>query len=441
MEPLVLSLIEIVCKNNVNGYNKIMSLLQKNNIITNIDNHETIIKKNIIKDVILHILDTSNEVSNNLQLELLSPLQSYELDNNLQLLIPNQYNYNRYNNYIEICELGSGSYGHVYKTYHNFEQNYYAIKKIELTEQIGEIDKNAFREIQLFSKLEHPNIVRYYSSWIYNTTLYIQMELCDYTLRHYIDNLMMDDDMLTRCKYFNYIIKGIQYLHNNNIIHRDIKPSNIMFKNGHVKICDFGLSRYISKNNSNSISKNNSNSISKKINLIMDNTLLCGDNEPLYNDGGGDEPFYNNDVPLCNDGDCEPLYNDCEPLYNDCEPLKNNKIIIKNDNLSLTCDVGSSIYRAPELEREYKYYNNKIDVYSLGIIFIEMLLVNYKTQHEKYKYITAIINSRKKPLPYLITNNFDDIIINMICKNHNKRLSINDITIIYKDNTKICKYN
>ena len=404
MEPLVLSLIEIVCKNNVNGYNKIISLLQKNNIITNIDNHETIIKKNIIKDAILHILDTSNEVSNNLQLELLSPLQSYELDNNLQLLIPNQYNYNRYNNYIEICELGSGSYGHVYKTYHNFEQNYYAIKKIELTEQIGEIDKNAFREIQLFSKLEHPNIVRYYSSWIYNTTLYIQMELCDYTLRHYIDNLMMNDDILTRCKYFNYIIKGIQYLHNNNIIHRDIKPSNIMFKCGHVKICDFGLSCYISKNNSNSISK--------KINLIMDNTSLCGDDEPLYNDGGGDEPLH-----------------------------LNNKIIIKNDNLSLTCDVGSSIYRAPELEREYKYYNNKIDVYSLGIIFIEMLLVNYKTQHEKYKYITAIINNRKKPLPYLITNNFDDIIINMICKNHNKRLSINDITIIYKDNTKICKYN
>lgn len=417
MEPLVLSLIEIVCKNNVNGYNKIMSLLQKNNIITNIDNHETVIKKNIIKDAILHILDTSNEVNNNLQLELLSPLQSYELDNNLQLLIPNQYNYNRYNNYIEICELGSGSYGHVYKTYHNFEQNYYAIKKIELTEQIGEIDKNAFREIQLFSKLEHPNIVRYYSSWIYNTTLYIQMELCDYTLRHYIDNLMMDDDILTRCKYFNNIIKGIQYLHNNNIIHRDIKPSNIMFKNGHVKICDFGLSRYISKNNSNSISK--------KINLIMDNTFLCGDGKLLCGDG----------KLLC--GDDEPLYNDGgdEPLH------LNNKIIIKNDNLSLTCDVGSSIYRAPELEREYKYYNNKIDVYSLGIIFIEMLLVNYKTQHEKYKYITAIINSRKKPLPYLITNNFDDIIINMICKNHNKRLSINDITIIYKDNTKICKYN
>jgi serine/threonine protein kinase len=117
----------------------------------------------------------------------------------------------------------------------------------------------------------------------------------------------------------------------------------------------------------------------------------------------------------------------------------NNIIFYDKDrnNLSLTCDVGSSIYRAPELEREYKYYNNKIDVYSLGIIFIEMLLINYNTQHEKYKYITAIINNRKKPLPYLITNNYDDIIINMICKNHNKRISINDITIIYKDNKKV----
>jgi serine/threonine protein kinase len=105
-----------------------------------------------------------------------------------------------------------------------------------------------------------------------------------------------------------------------------------------------------------------------------------------------------------------------------------DKIIVKNsDKLSLTCDVGSSIYRAPELEREYKYYNNKIDVYSLGIIFIEMLLVTCKTQYEKYKYITTIINNRKKPIPYLITNVYDDIIINMICKNHNKRISINDI--------------
>lgn len=404
MEPLVLSLVEIVCKDNVNGYNKLMSLLQKNNIITDTIPNDIIIKKNVITNAILHILngDNGTEGGNNLQLEAVPsmhletvPSTYLETVSSLQLQLQEPtlldlFTLNRYNNYTEICELGSGSYGNVYKTYHIFEQSFYAIKKIESKYQYGTIDKNIFREIQLFSKLEHPNIVRYYSSWFYNTTLYIQMELCDYTLRHYIDNLIHNDDILTRCKYFNDIIKGIQYLHNNNIIHRDIKPSNIMFKSGHIKICDFGLSRYIH------IGTNNSNRTLIKA-REQDHNII----------------FFDED--------------------------NNNKIIVKgddndndkNNNLSLTCDVGSSIYRAPELEKEYKYYNNKIDVYSLGIIFIEMLLISYNTQHEKYKYITAIINNRKKPLPYLITNNHDDIIINMICKNHNKRIPINDINIIY----------
>ena len=157
---------------------------------------------------------------------------------------------------------------------------------------------------------------------------------------------------------------------------------------------------------------------------------LHDDREHLHN---GDMEHLHDDGENLHNGDMEHLHDDGENLHGDMEHLHgdDNKIIIKNDNLSLTCDVGSSIYRAPELEREYKYYNNKIDVYSLGIIFIEMLLVNYKTQHEKYKYITAIINSRKTPIPYLITNDYDDIIISMICKNHNKRIPINDINIIY----------
>lgn len=43
--------------------------------------------------------------------------------------------------------------------------------------------------------------------------------------------------------FFYKILKGIEYLHLNNVIHRDLKLDNILIdKNMNPKICDFGIS-------------------------------------------------------------------------------------------------------------------------------------------------------------------------------------------------------
>ncbi len=40
--------------------------------------------------------------------------------------------------------------------------------------------------------------------------------------------------------------RGLAYLHDRGIVHRDLKPANIFYEDGHVKIGDYGLSKFIS---------------------------------------------------------------------------------------------------------------------------------------------------------------------------------------------------
>jgi len=42
------------------------------------------------------------------------------------------------------------------------------------------------------------------------------------------------------------MVEAVEQIHKMNIIHRDIKPDNILIgADGHIKISDFGLSKYL----------------------------------------------------------------------------------------------------------------------------------------------------------------------------------------------------
>ena len=166
--------------------------------------------------------------------------------------------------------IGSGSFGNVFKCFHKLDENDYAVKIVPV---YNDTNKDKYmKEVQTMALLDHPNIVRYYNSWIekilpsnfdrgllcleedyssstkivedYSITefLFIQMELCYGNLSDYLAHQTKINYQKSNTVFVD-IVQGLNYLHKMNIIHRDIKPSNIMFdKFGKAKIGDFGMS-------------------------------------------------------------------------------------------------------------------------------------------------------------------------------------------------------
>lgn len=138
--------------------------------------------------------------------------------------------------------LGSGSMGTVYRAMDQVTGQFVAIKVLQA------MDAQSFqrfrREMELLTKLNHPNLVSLYDADLAGETPYLVMEC--------VEGISLDR-LITRqgifrvpdaCEIVYQVASGLEHAHSKNVIHRDIKPSNIMVTpTGQVKLLDWGLAR------------------------------------------------------------------------------------------------------------------------------------------------------------------------------------------------------
>ena len=204
--------------------------------------------------------------------------------------------------------LGEGSFSKVYLAKW---REAFVVAKVINNEVLSVKKDIVLREIDIMSKLHHPNIVQFLG-FVYNPFIIV--------IEYLPCGDLTSNNSLTKTQKINIIkdiLKGLSYIHNrqpNTLIHRDIKPSNVLLTTSKLaKISDFGLSKFYNNSNSKEII-----------------------------------------------------------IKTDLEKEKN-----KDKEKDNTITVGTERYMAPEVKTT-STYNNKIDIYSCGILFYELF--------EKKKY-------------------------------------------------------
>ncbi|KAI8077592.1 kinase-like domain-containing protein [Thamnidium elegans] len=310
------------------------------------------------------------------------------------------------NDFVQGNILGRGGFASAWRARNKLDDIEYAIKKIKLVNNDDGYDK-IFREIKNLARLEHHNVVRYYSSWLEyaseqednsdseydenstsltdrqdpsfisfehdddngdNTTnqeqgsftLFIQMQLCPSTLHEYLkyrnQHHRIYFDQQQNIEMFKQILEGAAYIHQEGLIHRDLKPSNIFLSKRHhdnepmiPKIGDFGLAANVLDD-----------APEEEYDIYM-SSVTESDHTSVIN--------LFNTIPSSSSSSSSVFVSRHDSVDSIVSNLSSRPKLTR----SRTSGVGTRTYAAPEqMAIPSLAYDEKADIYSLGIILFEL---------------------------------------------------------------------
>ena len=256
----------------------------------------------------------------------------YDKEKSMLNLIPVENNENKI--------IYKGSYSNVYLYKDIKTEELISVKHIEKQLYIKYFNTTQiiYNEIEIHSRIVHPNIIRLYNIYENKSSIYILMEFAKNGNLYSLIRRRNGMNEKNAYKYFAQIVNAVYFVHKNNIIHRDIKPENIVLdENENCKLCDFGWSIILNDN-----SKRNT----------FCGTLEYMAPEIINNEG------YEKSIDIWSLGILlyEMIHGYCP--FNSNNNNKNNSILNKiiNENFKIKKDISNEckdlIYKM--LEKDYK---------------------------------------------------------------------------------------
>jgi serine/threonine protein kinase/predicted hydrocarbon binding protein len=145
-------------------------------------------------------------------------------------------------------KIGDGTAGTVYRG--KWGDKNVAIKVFHQNTH-SEINETEFRkELALLSLIQHPLVLTCYGGSTKKGDYFIVTELMEASVYDLLHDTNFNMDLDLKLDIAIATAKCMNFLHSCGLIHRDLKSLNLLVsKDFDVKICDFGLSRFIDRQN------------------------------------------------------------------------------------------------------------------------------------------------------------------------------------------------
>lgn len=147
--------------------------------------------------------------------------------------------------YVAIKEIGSGTFGCVWKAVNKQSEEVVAVKVLK-NKYISLEECLNLTEVKCLRKIKHPNIVKLKELAIENNTLHFVFEYMECNLYELIQGRKQQlfSEVEVRKLCFQ-VFQGLNYMHQQGYFHRDLKPENLLVSQDTIKIADLGCARKI----------------------------------------------------------------------------------------------------------------------------------------------------------------------------------------------------